>query len=467
MADSLTISDKSQINTETAENTKLPAMFRALKNRNYQYFFIGQLLSLIGTWMQSVAQAWLVYRLTGSTVLLGLISFSGQIPVFLLASIGGAIADKYNRQRILQITQTTAMILASVLTILTLTGIIQVWHIFVIAALLGLTNAFDIPTRQAFIVDIVKREDLTNAIALNSSMFNGARIVGPAVAGLLVASVGEGWCFGINAVSYIAVLTGLFLIKLDAQKKVPLPGSAISNIVEGFKFVAKTSPIRSLLLLLGLVSLMGSPYAILMPVFAEEILKGGASGLGILMGASGVGALAGALALAARKSLRGLGRWIAFASAGFGTCIVLFSFSRSFWLSALCLVPAGFAMMIQMAASNTLVQSMVPDNLRGRVMAVYSMMFMGMAPLGAMFAGTVAQNIGAPYTVAIGGTVCVVGAIIFGLNLSEFRTEAREIIIALNMASGSIVDRPTGESAILALQEEDAEERELTPEAVR
>jgi len=417
--------------------------------------------------MQTVAQSWLVYRLTGSTVLLGLISFSGQIPVFLLAPVGGAVADKYNRQRILQITQTAAMILAGALTILTLTNTIEVWHIFLLSALLGLTNAFDIPTRQAFIVDIVRREDLTNAIALNSSMFNGARIVGPAVAGLLVASVGEGWCFGINALSYIAVLTGLFLIKIEAQKKVPVPGSAVSNIVEGFKFVAKTSPIRSLLLLLGVVSLMGSPYAVLMPIFADQIFKGGASGLGILMGASGVGALAGALALAARKSLRGLGRWIAFASAGFGTCLILFSFSRSFWLAAAFLMPAGFAMMVQMASSNTLVQSMVPDNLRGRVMAVYSMMFMGMAPLGAMFAGTVANHIGAPYTVTIGGAVCIVGAIIFGLNLNEFRSEAREIIIALNMASGSPVDRATGESAILALQETEIEERELAPEAIR
>jgi MFS family permease len=466
MADSVSISDAKKIGNNT-EDSRLPEMFRALKHRNYQYFFVGQLLSLIGTWMQTVAQSWLVYRLTGSTVLLGLISFSGQIPVFLLAPVGGAIADKYNRQRILQITQTAAMILASVLTILTLTDTIQVWHIFLLSALLGLANAFDIPTRQAFIVDIVRREDLTNAIALNSSMFNGARIVGPAVAGILVASVGEGWCFGINALSYIAVLTGLFLIKIQAQRKVPVPGSAVSNIVEGFKFVAKTSPIRSLLLLLGVVSLMGSPYAVLMPIFADQILKGGASGLGILMGASGVGALAGALALAARKSLRGLGRWIAFASAGFGTCLILFSFSSSFWLAAAFLVPAGFAMMVQMASSNTLVQSMVPDNLRGRVMAVYSMMFMGMAPLGAMFAGTVAQNIGAPYTVAIGGAVCIVGAIIFGLNLDEFRSEAREIIIALNMASGSPVDRATGESAILALQETEIEERELAPEAVR
>ncbi len=466
MADSVS-AGQAEKQAEAAENSRLPAMFRALKHRNYQYFFTGQLLSLIGTWMQSVAQAWLVYRLTGSTVLLGLISFSGQIPVFLLAPVGGAIADRYNRQRILQITQTTAMMLATVLTILTLTGAIEVWHIFVLAALLGLTNAFDIPTRQAFIVDIVRREDLTNAIALNSSMFNGARIVGPAVAGLLVASVGEGWCFGINAVSYIAVLTGLFLIKIQTQKKVPVPGSAVSNIVEGFQFVAKTSPVRSLLLLLGVVSLMGSPYAVLMPIFADQILQGGASGLGILMGASGVGALGGALALAARKSLRGLGRWIAFASAGFGACLILFSFSRYFWLSAAILVPAGFAMMIQMASSNTLVQSMIPDNLRGRVMAVYSMMFMGMAPLGAMFAGTVAGNIGAPYTVAIGGAVCVAAAIVFALNLSEFRTEAREIIIALNMASGSPVDRATETSAILALQEEQTEERELAPQAVR
>ncbi len=466
MADNVSVTDAGKIENK-AETSRIPEMFRALKHRNYQYFFIGQLLSLIGTWMQSVAQAWLVYRLTDSTVLLGLIAFSGQIPVFLFATLGGAIADKYNRQRILQVTQTIAMILATVLTVLTLTGLIQVWHIFVIAALLGLTNAFDIPTRQAFIVDLIERKDLTNAIALNSSMFNGARIVGPAVAGVLVATAGEGWCFGINAVSYIAVLTGLSLIRIETRRKVPVPGSAISNIVEGFKFVCKTSPIRSLLLLLGVVSLMGSPYAVLMPIFAGQILEGGASGLGILMGASGVGALAGALALAARKSLKGLGRWIAFASAGFGACLILFSFSRSFWLSAAFLVPAGFAMMIQMAASNTLVQSMIPDELRGRVMAVYSMMFMGMAPLGAMFAGTVAQNIGAPYTVAIGGAVCIIAATFFAFNLKEFRSEAREIIIALNMASGQPPERATGAAALLALQEEETEERELAPQAVR
>jgi MFS family permease len=466
MARSVPLSNAEKIENK-ADDSRIPAMFRALRNRNYQYFFAGQLLSLTGTWMQSVAQAWLVYRLTGSTVLLGLIAFAGQIPVFLFATLGGAIADRYDRQRILQFTQTTAMILATILTILTFTGTIEVWHLFLLAALLGLNNAFDIPTRQAFIVDLVGREDLTNAIALNSSMFNGARIVGPAIAGLLVASAGEAWCFGINAVSYIAVLTGLFLINIETQRKTAAPGSAISNIIGGFKFVAKTSPIRSLLLLLGVVSLMGSPYAVLMPIFADQILHGGASGLGILMGASGTGALAGALALAARQSMKGLGRWIALASAGFGAFLILFSFSRSFWLSAALLAPAGFSMMIQMAASNTLVQSMIPDELRGRVMAVYSMMFMGMAPLGALFAGTLAENIGAPYTVALGGAVCIVAAGIFALNLKEFRTEAREIIIALNMASGQPPERATGAAALLAVREQQNSKKEPVAQTAR
>lgn len=426
-------------------------MFRSFKHENYRYFFGGQLVSLIGTWMQSVAQAWLVYRLTDSTVLLGLVSFAGQIPVFLLSPVGGAVADRYNRQKILKITQTVSMILALTLGVLTLTGLIEVWHIFTLAALFGLVNAFDIPTRQAFVVDIVRREDLTNAIALNSSMFNGARIVGPAVAGLLVAWVGEAWCFLLNAASYIGVLTGLSLIKLQQQNKAPIPGSAISNIFQGFRFVTQTAPVRSLILLLGVVSLMGMPYAVLMPIFASEILGGGADSLGILMGASGVGALTAALTLAARKSMKGLGFWIASASAGFGASIILFSFSRSFWLSAAFLIPAGFSMMIQMAASNTLVQSMVPDDLRGRVMAVYSMMFMGMAPFGAMLAGTLAGKIGAPYTVALGGAVCIVGAAVFGLNLKAFRHEAREIIVALNTSGGQPSEKATGASPILAL----------------
>jgi MFS family permease len=277
--------------------------FRALKYYNFRLFFAGQFISLTGTWMQTVAQSWLVYRLTGSVVLLGLISFAGQIPVFLLAPFGGVIADKYNRQRILVITQTVSMLTAFVLAILTLTQTIEVWHLFVLAVCFGLANAFDIPTRQAFVADMVGREDLLNAIALNSTMFNGARIVGPAIAGILVAVVGEGWCFFVNATSYIAVIAGILLMKITPVVR-EVKGSTLSNIAEGFRFVAQNPPVRSLLLLLGLVSLMGMPYAVLMPIFADKILGGGSQTLGLLMGASGTGALTAALLLASRKSFR-------------------------------------------------------------------------------------------------------------------------------------------------------------------
>jgi MFS family permease len=417
---------------------------RALKHRNFQLFFGGQLVSLTGTWMQSVAQSWLVYRLTGSSILLGLVSFSSQIPVFLLAPIGGAVADRYNRHRILIATQTAAMLLAFVLAALTLTSSIQTWQIFMIAALLGVVNAFDIPARQAFVVDMVGRQDLINAIALNSSMFNGARIIGPAVAGILVAAIGEGWCFFANAVSYLAVIAGLLMMKVTKRPAGPPPGSTLAHIAEGFRFAAKTGPVRALLLLLGLVSLMGMPYAVLMPIFADQILGGGASGLGILMGASGLGALAGALSLAARQSARGLGRWIALATAGFGISLILFAMSRHFWLSALFLIPAGLSMMVQMAASNTLIQSMVPDALRGRVMAVYSMMFMGMAPFGALLAGVLANHIGAPLTVALGGAVCILGAGGFALRLPVLRAAAQPLFIAQEMAGGNPPDEMTG-----------------------
>ncbi|MDT7604226.1 MAG: hypothetical protein QOF61_2223 [Acidobacteriota bacterium] len=443
-----------QAQGERAETaTRLQHSLRALRHRNFQLFFGGQLISLTGTWMQSVAQSWLVYRLTGSVMLLGFVGFAGQIPVFLLAPIGGAVADQRNRHRILVATQASAMLLAFALAALTLSGHIQVWHLFALAAALGLVNAFDIPARQAFVADMVGRDDLINAIALNSSMVNGARIVGPAVAGILVASVGEGWCFLINAVSYVAVITGLLMMKITRHVRVPLPGSALSNIAEGFSFVARTAPVRALLILLGLISLMGMPYAVLMPIFADQILHGGASGLGMLMGASGAGALVGALSLALRRGMRGLGRWVALSSAGFGASLILFSLSRSFWLSAALLVPAGFSMMIQMAASNTLIQAMVPDKLRGRVMAVYSMMFMGMAPIGALLAGVLANRLGAPHTVALGGAVCIAGAILFGLRLPDLRDEARQIIVALQMSSGAPAEEVTGEGAVVAARD--------------
>lgn len=411
-------------------------MVRSLHHPNFQLFFSGQLISLIGTWMDTIAEAWLVYRLTHSSLLLGIAGFASQIPVFLLAPIGGVVADRFNRHRVVIATQASSMVLASILSYLTLTKRVTVIDVITLAALMGCVNAFDIPARQAFLVDMVGREDLMNAIALNSSMFNGARVVGPSVAGILVASIGEGWCFFANAVSYIAVIAGLLLMKIERTNTAPSEGSPIEHIKEGFRFVRHTAPIRAILLLLGLVSLVGMPYSVLMPVFATKILHGDASTLGVLMGATGVGALIGALLLASRTELRGLGRFVFISCAGFGGSLIVFSFSHWYALSVALLVPVGFCMMVQMASSNTLIQAMVPDALRGRTMAVYSMMFMGMAPLGALLAGGAADRIGAPWTVALGGAVAIAGAVAFARHLPKIRVEARQLILAQGMAAG-------------------------------
>jgi MFS family permease len=412
-----------------------PTLLRALRHRNYRLFVSGQLISLIGTWMQTVAESWLVYRLTGSAFLLGTVGFANRIPVFLFSTVGGAVADRYNRHHIVIATQAASMLLATLLAVLTLTHRVQVWHLMTIATLLGLVNAFDIPGRQAFVVELVAREDLQNAIALNSSMFNGARVVGPAVAGVLVAAVGEGWCFFANAVSYIAVLASLFLMKVPAQPKAERPASMLAHVSEGFRFVLRSRPIWALLLLLGLVSLMGTPYSVLMPIISDQTFHAGSRGLGILMGASGVGALIGALSLARRVGLKGYGRSIGLAAIGFGLSLLAFSAMRQFWLGALFLMPAGFAMMTQMAASNTLIQSMIPNSLRGRVMAVYSMMFMGMAPIGALLAGTLAGWLGATTTVGLGGAFCLLGGVVFLNRLPRIRDEARALILAQQQIS--------------------------------
>jgi MFS family permease len=395
----------------------------------------GQLISLIGTWMQTVAESWLVYRLTGSALLLGLAGFANRIPIFLLSPIGGAIADRYSRHRIVIATQVASMVLAAALAVLTLTHLVRIWHLMAIAALLGVVNAFDIPGRQSLVVELVAREDLQNAIALNSSMFNGARVIGPAIAGVLVAAVGEGWCFFANAVSYIAVIIGLLLMRVPRTPNAVRPASVVAHVMEGFQFVSRSRPILALLLLLGLISLMGTPYSVLMPIIADQTFHSGARGLGILMGASGVGALLGALILASRVSLRGYGRTIAFAAIGFGLSLIAFSAARSFWLGVALLLPVGFAMMTQMAASNTLIQSMIPDGLRGRVMAVYSMMFMGMAPIGALLAGSLAGWLGARTTVAAGGAFCLVGGLLFLQRLPHLRGEARQLILAQQVVS--------------------------------
>jgi len=407
----------------------LPAALRALRYRNYRLFFGGQLISLVGTWMQNVAQAWLVYRLTGSAVLLGAVGFAGQIPVFILApAVGGLAADHFNRRRIVIGTQTAAMLLAFTLAALTLSGAVRIWHVFVLASLLGVVNSFDIPARQSFIVEMVGKPDLMNAIALNSSMFNASRVVGPAVAGILVASIGEGWCFFANGVSYIAVIAGLLAMRMAAREPVTQSGSPLARVVEGFRFVVGNPPIRALLMLLGIVSFTGMPYVVLMPIFADRILHGGAQALGWLMGFTGIGALCGAALLASRRNLKGLGTWVGVAALSFGACLTAFAGSRSLGFSAAILIPAGFSMMIQMGSSNTLIQSMVPDRLRGRVMSVYSMMFMGMAPIGSLLAGAAASRWGAPATVAAGGVICMTAAGIFRLRWPGIRAHARRLI---------------------------------------
>jgi MFS family permease len=409
---------------------KLPAALRSLGNKNYRLFYSGQFISLTGTWMQMVAQSWLVYRLTGSAATLGFVAFAGQVPGFLLAPVGGAVADSLSRHRILIGTQTLAMLLAFVLAALTLTGNVVVWHVYVLAALLGIVNAFDIPARQAFVADLVGREDLVNAIALNSSMINGARLVGPAMAGLLVATIGEGWCFFVNALSYVAVIGGMLRMRVAKRElnAAAEQSSPVRRVVEGFSFVGRTGPIRALIILLGLVSLLGMPYTMLMPVFADRVLHVGAGGLGVLLGAAGVGALAAALLLLARRGVRGMGRWVAFSSAGFGASLILFSRVQDFRLAVAVLVCVGFSMIIQIASSNTLVQAMVPNELRGRVMAVYSMMFLGMAPLGALWAGWLAERVGAANTVAVGGAGCILSALVFSLRLPALRREARKLL---------------------------------------
>jgi MFS family permease len=396
--------------------------------------------------MQAVAQSWLVYRLTGSSLLLGLVGFASQFPVFLLSPIGGVVADRYDRHRIVIATQTTFMLLALGLAAATLREVAGVKEVMTVAVLMGITNAFDVPARQAFIVELVPPDDMLNAIALNSSMVNSARILGPAIAGVTVAAVGEGWCFLGNGVSYLAVLAGLLLMRRPSRVR-GTPTSGLESLREGFRFVARTAPIRALLLLLGLVSLTGMPYTVLMPVFADQILHGGPQSLGLLMGSSGVGALAGTLTLAARRRLRGLGRWVTFAALGFGTSMCLFALSRSLWLSAALLVPVGFSMMLQMAASNTLIQAMVPDHLRGRILAVYAMMFMGMAPFGALLAGALASRVGAPTTVFLGGILCIGGSLVFARRWPAMRGEARQLVVAQGMHAGEPPEQMTQPAA--------------------
>jgi MFS family permease len=398
--------------------TLVSTRFRALQHRNFQLFIAGQLISLIGTWMQSTAQLWLVYRLTNSAALLGVFGFANQIPILLLASVGGYIGDRYNRHHGVIWTQTASMILAFLLAGLTLGGLIHdargAWVVIVIAFLVGIVNAFDVPIRQAFLVQMVGKEDLPNAIALNSSIFNGARVVGPAIAGFAIALIHEGWCFFLNGLSFLAVIAALMAMRIPrSEAKRDDDVSPLQNFVQGFRFAMNDVPVRSVLLLLSTLSLFGLQYSVFLPVFAKDILQSGARGFGLLMSTAGVGAVLGALHFAARTNYKGLARWIAFTSSTCAVCLVIFSESRVFWVSAAVLLVVGFAATSQMAATNTVVQSRVPDELRGRVMAVYATMFMGVQPIGSLIAGGVAKHIGAPYTLAIFGLLVLAGSVIF------------------------------------------------------
>ena len=386
-----------------------PGVFR---HRNYRIFFFGQLTSLVGFWMQAIAQAWLVYRLTDSAFLLGLVGFASQIPMLVFTPFAGVVADRLPRVRILAFTQTAMMICAVLLSALTLTGSVQVWHIIVIAAISGTANAFDVPTRQSFTVEMVGRQDLPKAIALNSIMFNAARLIGPAIAGVLVATVGEGWCIALNAASYLAVLASLALMKVEPQP-IREPSHPLSDLKAGFQYVTTHAQTRQLLLLLALSSLFGTSYLTLMPVFARDVLHGSSDLLGFMMSGVGAGALAGAIVIS-RFPHRLLPFVPYFAAALFGGSLALFALSESVWLSILLLVPAGFGMMAMGIATNTLIQGTVDDAMRGRVMAYYVMSFIGMVPISALLAGWVSHEVGAPYTLLCGGLLCVVSSAVLG-----------------------------------------------------
>jgi MFS family permease len=402
-------------------------MFRALGARNYRLFFFGQMVSLIGTWMQSIAQSWLIYRLTGSAALLGLVVFCNQLPVFFLAPLGGWLADRLPKRALLVATQGAAMLLALTLSALVLGGWVRVPHIFVIATLLGVVRSLDVPTRQAFVVEMVGKADLMNAIALNSSVFNSARMIGPAIAGATVAAVGEGWCFFADGVSYLAVIAGLVAMRDLAPVASRVRARPWRELTDGMRFVIRERAVLTLLLLLGAMGLCGLPYASLMPLFADRVFGGGAGMLGWMMSAAGIGALGGALTLARRERLGGLGRWIAVAALVFGCALSAFALSHWLALSLALLAVIGYCMIVVMAGCNTLVQSLTPDLLRGRVMAVYSMVFMGSMPLGAAAFGLASEHLGAPVAVAIGGVLCVIAGGVFLRALPALRDSARAL----------------------------------------
>jgi MFS family permease len=412
----------------------LPFATRALRSRNYKLFFTGQGVSLIGTWMTRIATSWLVYRLTGSAALLGIVGFASQIPAFVLGPLAGVWVDRWDRHRTIVVTQILSAVQSLALAVLALAHIITVWEIVALALFQGLINAFDMPARQSFVIQMVEhRDDLGNAIALNSSTANAARLVGPAIAGLVVAQVGEGYCFLIDGVSYIAVIVSLLMMRIAAAPARKPARHVLHELHEGWHYVVNSVPIRSILTNHAIVNLFGMPYSVLMPIFAAKVLGGNAHTLGFLMSATGVGALLGAMMLAARKNVIGLGRRIVMTTALFGAALLSFSLSRYLWLSLLLLPLAGFGMMQEMASSNTILQTIVDDEKRGRVMAFYSMAGQGMLPFGSLLAGTLAARFGAPVTLALCGIVCMMGSVWFAGRLPRIRQLVRPIYVRLGI----------------------------------
>jgi len=409
----------------------LPQMLRALQHRNYRLFFIGQGISLIGTWMTRLATIWLVWRLTESATMLGLIGFAGQVPTLLFTSFAGVWVDRLNRHRLLIATQVLAMLQSLALAALVLSGNIEIWEIFFLQVLQGVINAFEMPTRQALLVDLIEnRADLSNAVALNSSMVNATRLIGPSIAGLVIAWVGEGWCFLADGISYIAVIASLLAMRVTLRPSIPRGKRILHDLRDGLGYAYEFTPIRAILLLLALIGLAGIPYRVLMPMIASQTLHGGAHTLGFLMAAMGVGALAGALYLASRSSVIGLGRLIPLAAATFGAGLIGVGLSRWLPLSLLFMVATGTGFMVHLAASNTLIQTMVREEMRGRVMALYTMAFMGMATFGSVLAGVIAGVVGAPLTLVGSGALCIAGAVMFAQRLPGLREEIRPVYIA-------------------------------------
>ena len=409
---------------------------RALRSRNYRLFFTGQTVSLIGTWMTQIATSWLVYRLTGSALLLGVVGFASRIPAFLLGPFAGVWVDRWNRHRTLVVTQILSMLQSFALAGLALAGIITIREVIWLGLAQGLINAFDMPARQAFVIQMVEdRADLGNAIALNSSMVNAARLLGPSIAGVVIAAVGEGYCFLIDGFSYLAVIASLLAMRISAVQQTGTRKAIPHELKEGWSYVTHFVPIRSILLLLALVSLVGMQYTVLMPIFAAQVLQGGPHTLGFLMGASGVGALVGAMFLASRRSVLGLGRIVPMAAASFGVGLIALGLSRVLWLSLMLMLFVGGAMMTQMAASNTILQTIVQDDKRGRVMSFYSMAFLGMAPFGSLLAGALANRLGAPRTVMISGSICIAGAGWFASQLGAIRDLVHPIYRKLGIIS--------------------------------